>query len=126
MLHHACMAPPDQSGTSEAVSWLTIEAFPTTCELSLAVILELLNRSLPLAPAHAISHVLCAARQLSSPDCRIKSCYRGATHDVRCAGYNSRMALYVLDEFLNSFGGNRIKLATIAFGTNDAAVKTDK
>jgi hypothetical protein len=42
------------------------------------------------------------------------------------AGYNSRMALYVLDEFLNSFGGGRIKLATVGFGTNDAAVKTGK
>jgi hypothetical protein len=41
-------------------------------------------------------------------------------------GYNSRMALYVLDEFLNSFGGGRIKLATVGFGTNDAAVKTGK
>lgn len=43
-----------------------------------------------------------------------------------CTGYNSRMALYVLDEFLNSFGGGRIKLATVGFGTNDAAVKTGK
>lgn len=38
-------------------------------------------------------------------------------------GYNSKMALYVLDEFLNSFGGGRIKLATVGFGTNDAALK---
>jgi hypothetical protein len=36
------------------------------------------------------------------------------------------MALYVLDEFLNSFGGSRIKLATIGFGTNDAAVREGK
>jgi len=43
-----------------------------------------------------------------------------------CAGYNSRMALYVLDEFLNSFGGGRIKLATVGFGTNDAAVRGGK
>lgn len=44
----------------------------------------------------------------------------------RTSGYNSRMALYVLDEFLNSFGGSRIKLATIGFGTNDAAVREGK
>jgi hypothetical protein len=36
------------------------------------------------------------------------------------------MALYVLDEFLNSFGGGRIKLATVGFGTNDAAVRSGK
>jgi hypothetical protein len=38
-------------------------------------------------------------------------------------GYSSRMGLFVLDEFLNSFGPGRIKLVTLGFGANDAAVR---
>ncbi|WIA38794.1 hypothetical protein OEZ86_002081 [Tetradesmus obliquus] len=36
-------------------------------------------------------------------------------------GYNTRMGLFVLDEFMNSFGAGRIKLVTLCFGANDAS-----
>lgn len=39
-------------------------------------------------------------------------------------GYTSRMGVYVLDEFLNSFGAGRIKLVTLCFGANDASHPT--
>lgn len=37
-------------------------------------------------------------------------------------GYTSRMGMYVLDEFINSFGAGRIKLVTLGFGANDASL----
>lgn len=69
---------------------------------------------------------MCTNNSLYAAPC-LTGCVRCSclTH-THGAGYNSRMALYVLDEFLNSFGGGRIKLATVGFGTNDAAVKTGK
>lgn len=39
-------------------------------------------------------------------------------------GYTSRMGVYILDEFLNSFGSGRIKLVTLCFGANDASHPT--
>ena len=41
-------------------------------------------------------------------------------------GYNTRMGLQVLDEVVNSFGAGRIKLVTLCFGANDAALPGSK
>jgi lysophospholipase L1-like esterase len=41
-------------------------------------------------------------------------------------GYNTRMGLQVLDEVINSFGAGRIKLVTLCFGANDAALPGSK
>eukprot|EP00775_Hariotina_reticulata_P013145 gene13145-13275_t len=37
-------------------------------------------------------------------------------------GYTSKMGVYLLDEFLNSFGAGRIRLVTLGFGANDASL----